>query len=48
MCGTDIGACGKYKMARVVFPLIAGHEGVGEVVDCGANVTSVKVGDKGS
>lgn len=46
VCSTDLSACGKYKMSRVLFPLVAGHEGVGEVVAAGALATSVKVGDK--
>jgi D-arabinose 1-dehydrogenase-like Zn-dependent alcohol dehydrogenase len=48
VCAPDLGICGKFKMSRVIFPVIAGHEGVGEVVAAGAMATSVKVGDKGS
>jgi len=42
-----MGVCGKFKMNRVIFPVIAGHEGVGEVVAAGAMATSVRVGEKG-
>ena len=35
-------------MDRVHFPVVAGHEGVGEVVAAGSMATSVKLGDKGN
>jgi len=48
MCGTDatiIHRCFK-GFPLTSYPLILGHEGVGEVVEIGAEVTSYKVGDK--
>lgn len=45
ICGTDLWlAHGTLKFRD--FPLILGHEGVGEVVEVGAGVTERKVGDR--
>jgi alcohol/geraniol dehydrogenase (NADP+) len=41
----DVGACGDHA-AMYQFPLVAGHEGVGEVVQVGPKASSVRVGDK--
>ncbi|SDN04435.1 galactitol-1-phosphate 5-dehydrogenase [Ensifer sp. YR511] len=44
ICGSDIGrvmVAGTYR-----FPTIPGHEFAGKVESCGANVTSVSVGDR--
>jgi len=48
MCGTDIKLIHKcFKgFPESSYPLILGHEGVGEVVEIGANVKGLKVGDK--
>ncbi len=48
MCGTDIKLLHKtFKgFPESVYPIILGHEGVGEVVEVGKDVTSFKIGDK--
>ena len=48
MCGTDIKIIHQEFKGFPLssYPLILGHEGVGEVVEIGANVTSYKIGDK--
>lgn len=48
MCGTDVKLLhGKFKGYPISkYPLILGHEGVGEVVEVGSEVTSYKIGDK--
>ena len=48
MCGTDIKLCHRtFKgFPESVYPIMLGHEGVGEVVEIGAKVTSFKIGDK--
>jgi L-iditol 2-dehydrogenase len=48
ICGSDIhyyehGEIGRYKVED---PLILGHEVSGEVVEVGAGVTTLKVGDR--
>ena len=43
ICGSDITNF-KYKMYQV--PLIMGHELAGEVVEIGANITDVKIGER--
>ena len=48
ICGTDtkiIHRCFK-GFPDSAYPLILGHEGVGEVIELGAEVTTYKVGDK--
>ncbi len=48
MCGTDVKLLHRtFKgFPESVYPIILGHEGVGEVVEVGANVTTFKLGDK--
>ena len=48
MCGTDIKIihCCFKGFPESSYPLILGHEGVGEVVEIGADVKSFKIGDK--
>lgn len=48
MCGTDVKLLhGTFKgYPKSKYPLMLGHEGVGEVVEIGSDVTSYKVGDK--
>lgn len=48
MCGTDIKLIHRtFKgFPESVYPIMLGHEGVGEVVELGAKVTSFKIGDK--
>lgn len=48
MCGTDVKLCHQaFKgFPASVYPIMLGHEGVGEVVEVGAKCTSFKVGDK--
>ncbi|WP_295764239.1 zinc-binding dehydrogenase [uncultured Oscillibacter sp.] len=48
MCGTDIKLCHRtFKgFPESVYPIMLGHEGVGEVVELGAKVTTFKIGDK--
>jgi len=45
ICGTDVWMANGTLLFRE-FPLILGHEGVGEVVAVGAGVTQRKVGDR--
>jgi len=47
ICGTDlhIESWDDWAARTVAAPLVVGHEFVGEVVETGANVTSVQVGD---
>jgi threonine 3-dehydrogenase len=47
ICGTDlhIEAWDDWAAKTIVTPLVVGHEFVGEVVEVGATVTSVQVGD---
>lgn len=45
ICGTDLHIY-KGGMSDLPVPLIMGHEFVGDVVEVGANVTNVKVGDR--
>ncbi|WP_297546336.1 L-threonine 3-dehydrogenase [Amycolatopsis sp.] len=47
ICGTDlhIESWDDWAASNIVAPLIVGHEFVGEVVEAGAAVTGVKVGD---
>lgn len=48
LCGTDlhIQSWDAWAAANIEAPLIAGHEFYGEVVEIGADVLNVKVGDK--
>ena len=48
MCGTDVKLIHRtFKgYPESMYPLMLGHEGVGEVVEVGAKVTGFKVGDK--
>lgn len=48
MCGTDVKLCHRtFKgFPESIYPIMLGHEGVGEVVEIGAKVTSFKVGDR--
>jgi len=48
LCGTDIKLIHKcFKgFPDSVYPIMLGHEGVGEVVEVGADVKGLKVGDK--
>lgn len=48
MCGTDVKLLhGTFKgFSQSVYPIMLGHEGVGEVVEVGSDVTTFKVGDK--
>jgi L-iditol 2-dehydrogenase len=47
ICGTDMHIInGKFKgIAKDAYPLMLGHEGVGEVIEVGSEVTSFKKGD---
>ena len=49
MCGTDVKLIHKsFKgFPDSVYPIMLGHEGVGEVVEIGADVKGLKKGDKG-
>ena len=44
MCGTDIHV--HHGLIPVKLPIVAGHEAVGEIVQLGAGVTDLKVGDR--
>lgn len=48
MCGTDVKLIHRtFKgFPESVYPIMLGHEGVGEVVEVGAKVTGFQVGDK--
>ena len=48
MCGTDIKLIHRtFKgFPESVYPIMLGHEGVGEVVEVGSKVKGLKVGDK--
>ena len=48
MCGTDVKLIHRtFKgFPESVYPIMLGHEGVGEVVEVGADVKGLKVGDK--
>ena len=48
MCGTDVKLLHRtFKgFPESVYPIMLGHEGVGEVVEVGSEVTTFKVGDK--
>lgn len=48
MCGTDVKLLHHaFKgIPKSVYPIMLGHEGVGEVVETGSAVTSFRVGDK--
>lgn len=48
MCGTDVKLlhCAFKGFPESVYPIMLGHEGVGEVVAVGSEVTTFKVGDK--
>jgi len=44
MCGTDVHV--HHGLLPVSTPIVAGHEPVGEIVELGAGVTALKVGDR--
>ncbi len=46
VCHTDIHACHGDWPVKPKMPLIPGHEGVGVIVELGANVTHLKKGDR--
>lgn len=48
MCGTDVKLIHKtFKgFPEEVYPIMLGHEGVGEVVEVGSDVKTFKIGDK--
>ena len=46
ICGTDVKTC-TGKKDGIKLPLILGHEIAGEIVELGAGVESLKVGDRG-
>src|ERR1700733_3834075 len=46
VCGTDVHVHEGTYHRTIPFPLIAGHEPVGEIVQLGAGVDSFKVGDR--
>ncbi len=48
MCGTDVKLLHHtFKgFPKSIYPIMLGHEGVGEVVEVGSNVTTFKIGDK--
>jgi L-iditol 2-dehydrogenase len=46
ICGTDATIIAKKFKGVTEYPLIIGHESIGEVVEVGAKVTSFKLGDK--
>lgn len=48
MCGTDVKLIHRtFKgFPQSVYPIMLGHEGVGEVVEVGADVKGLKIGDK--
>ncbi len=48
MCGTDVKLLHRtFKgFPESIYPIMLGHEGVGEVVEVGADVTTFKIGDK--
>ena len=49
ICGTDVGimAWGEYAQNRLKnFPMVFGHETVGEIVEIGKNVEGYKIGDR--
>lgn len=49
LCGTDVAIRSNTFMGRhgpVATPIIAGHEGIGEVVEVGSQVHNLKIGDR--
>ena len=48
MCGTDVKLLHRtFKgFPESIYPIMLGHEGVGEVVEVGSDVTTFKIGDK--
>ncbi len=48
MCGTDVKLCHRtFKgFPESVYPIMLGHEGVGEVVEVGSKVTTFRIGDR--
>ncbi|MBU2968265.1 alcohol dehydrogenase AdhP [Pseudoalteromonas sp. C2R02] len=46
VCHTDLHACHGDWPVKPKMPLVPGHEGVGEVVKIGANITHLKLGDR--
>ncbi len=47
ICGTDLKTCSGGKKEGTKVPLIMGHEIAGEVVELGAEVTDIRIGDRG-
>ncbi len=48
MCGTDVKMLHRtFKgFPESIYPLMLGHEGVGEVIETGEDVRGYKIGDK--
>ena len=46
VCHTDLHACHGDWPVKPKMPLIPGHEGVGEVVEVGSEISHLKVGDR--
>ena len=48
ICGSDIHYYQDFRIGDAVVqpPMILGHEFAGEIIECGADVTNVKVGDR--
>lgn len=46
VCHTDLHAVTGDWPVKSIMPLVPGHEGVGEILEVGSNVTNVKVGDR--
>jgi len=46
VCHTDLHACHGDWPVKPTLPLIPGHEGVGEVIEVGANVEHLSIGDR--
>jgi len=46
VCHTDLHACHGDWPVKPKMPLVPGHEGVGEIVKIGANITHLKLGDR--
>ncbi len=46
VCHTDLHACHGDWPVKPSLPLIPGHEGVGEIVEIGANVQHLNIGDR--
>jgi propanol-preferring alcohol dehydrogenase len=46
VCHTDLHACHGDWPVKPTLPLVPGHEGVGEIVEIGAGVTHLNIGDR--